>query len=449
MSSISLQKTPLFASLMLGSALASGCNRYEMFNVAGYEQAAFSNEADVVFLIDNSSSMTDEAADLALNFNVFIDKLTSVDENQATATLTDAVENYVAYTQQRGQFMDYRLGITTTSVDYDDGFTEGVDPGEAGLLLGDPTVMSKGDADLQEDFQRNLLCYGIAWNPNSLDYAEDDYECGDDPGGVITHEYLDCVCGDIEWDENDGSGQEEHLEAVLMTLCRSVEEPPEACYDAQSPFAETEDLVNDDFLRDDSTIVFVIASDEGDTSRRLAQGEDDISEYLDAIEAFDRRIRFAIVGPPYDPEEGSLTCNSGNATTWGVVRLRDLSDYFGGFYNYIADGTGDDDEDCEATDFAEHLEDLGDLLNNLVTAFTLDSIPDVTTIRVWIDDAEINEALPVSEDEETHMTYDNGWSYDPAQNAVVFWGEAIPDYNQNVRIYYRPLEGKPRDLPPI
>ena len=78
MSSISLQKTPLFASLMLGSALASGCNRYEMFNVAGYEQAAFSNEADVVFLIDNSSSMTDEAADLALNFNVFIDKLTSV-----------------------------------------------------------------------------------------------------------------------------------------------------------------------------------------------------------------------------------------------------------------------------------------------------------------------------------------------------------------------------------
>ena len=35
----------------------------------------------------------------------------------------------------------------------------------------------------------------------------------------------------------------------------------------------------------------------------------------------------------------------------------------------------------------------------------------------------------------------------PAQNAVVFWGEAIPDFNQNVRIFYRPLEGKPRDLP--
>ena len=41
----------------------------------------------------------------------------------------------------------------------------------------------------------------------------------------------------------------------------------------------------------------------------------------------------------------------------------------------------------------------------------------------------------------------SGWSYDPSQNAVVFWGDDVPDYNADVRIFYRPLEGTPRDLP--
>ena len=41
----------------------------------------------------------------------------------------------------------------------------------------------------------------------------------------------------------------------------------------------------------------------------------------------------------------------------------------------------------------------------------------------------------------------NGWTYDSAQNAIVFWGPSIPDYNADVQIFYRPLDGKPRDLP--
>ena len=48
------------------------CNQYEYFNIAGYEQANFSNDADILFVIDNSSSMKDESVALGENFNTFI-----------------------------------------------------------------------------------------------------------------------------------------------------------------------------------------------------------------------------------------------------------------------------------------------------------------------------------------------------------------------------------------
>ena len=43
--------------------------------------------------------------------------------------------------------------------------------------------------------------------------------------------------------------------------------------------------------------------------------------------------------------------------------------------------------------------------------------------------------------------YEEGWAYDPGTNAVVFYGTTIPQYGEEVRIYYRPLEGMPRELP--
>ena len=211
----------------LSLVLLAACNRYEHFNVAGYEQASFDNEADVLFVIDNSPSMSEETASLALNFSVFINTLTSTDEGaeQVTETLSDAVGNYVDYTQQRGRFLDYNLAITTTSVDYSGGDTDGIDPGEAGTFLGDPTVVTKGDPDVNDLFTANLLCDAAYWSTSSVP-SDPAYECGTDPQGVITQEFLDCTCGFNEWDNAAGSGQEEPLEAALMALCRSVDELP-------------------------------------------------------------------------------------------------------------------------------------------------------------------------------------------------------------------------------
>ena len=74
----------------------------------------------------------------------------------------------------------------------------------------------------------------------------------------------------------------------------------------------------------------------------------------------------------------------------------------------------------------------------------------MTSIRVYVNGEPIDEAPMVNEAEyaansiDVRPVYGNGWSYESADNAVVFWGESIPDYNSDVRIYYRPLAGTTR-----
>lgn len=432
--------------LLLALSLAA-CNRYEFFNVAGYEQATFSNEADILFIIDNSASMAEEATALALNFNTFIDQLTSASGGTpVTEDLSDAVTNYANYVTDRTRFIDYQIGITTTTVDYDsEGATAGVDPGEAGLLIG--SVLTKDATDIDTQFREQLLCEATCWQ--DVD-SNPGYVCGTDPGDVITEEYLDCLCGPGAWEDHCGAGTEEHLEAMYDALCRAAPEPPDACFNdtetgnSLSPISSSDAYTNPGLLRDDATTVVVFITDEGDTSRRLEQGVSEPTVYLDGVEEFDRNLRVAAIGPGYDPDSTEFPCNSGGATTWGTERIIIMTEETQGFYNYISEESG---SDCVDTDFAVHLNDLGDLLSTLLNVFRLNSVPDEASIRVYVNDEEI-AASDAEEDVETgEITYGDGWSYDPGMNAVVFWGEAVPDYNADVRIFYRPLEGKPRELP--
>ena len=429
-----------------------GCNRYEMFNQAGYEQAAFSNDADILFVIDNSPSMAEETGALALNFNTFIDTLTSeAGAEPVTETLGDAVNNYVSYTQQRGRFLDYNLAITTTSVDYSGGASDGVDPGEAGRFIGVPEVIEKGEGDVAALFRENLLCEAGYWQTSQVP-DDSSYACNEDEPvtpDLISQQYLDCVCGFGAWEDNAvGSGDEEPLEASLMALCRAVPDPPEACFDALAPFNATQELKNDGWYRETGTIVVVTVSDEGDNSRRMAQGEADPAVYLEAFESFDKPVKFVSIGLEIDSDSGGPICPTTTVPVWSLQRMMSTASSTGGFYGAIAEETGTGD--CVPGDFAGLLTNLGELLANLVTAFQLQSVPDVSTIRIWVDDEEVPR-VPQTEDliaeEEVNTSGWNGWTYDSAQNAVVFWGSWIPDYNADVQIFYRPLEGKPRDLP--
>ncbi len=455
---------PLAGLLLLPLVLSAGCNRYEYFKLAGYEQASFKNDVDVVFIVDNSPSMMQEAEALALNFNVFITQLADPNAGgQVSETLSDAVDNYITYTSNRTDVLDYQLGITTTTVTPSEGPTTSIDPGEAGTLIG-PEV-SRGDTNVSGTFLDQLLCDTTNWDQTLISQAS--WDC--DNTGVpdeISEDYLDCRCGD-SWKDNQGGGSEQPLEAALLLLCRSAEVPPDVCYhtyagtaigvDDENTFGESDILSEPDIVREGSTVVFVIVTDEGDNSTQfLSTGDDDASFYLSAYEEFDNTVRFAVIGPRFD-DAGRLAtaCEQQGGDEiretvpyWSVRRLHQVATETGGFYADITEGQDISDPNnpprCEVADFSVYLEELGQLLVNLVNVFPLSSIPDVSSIRVFVDGDEVDAAAA---DTGFSGTYTSGWSYESAQNAVVFWGDSIPDYNANVQIYYRPLEGQPRNLP--
>ena len=427
------------------SVLATlGCNNYDLYRRAGYEQASFSNSADILFVIDDSPSMTDEAESLALNIDTFIDILASEEGAEAvTETLSDAVDNYVTYVYDRGRFLDYQLGVTTTSVQESDL------PGDAGKLAGLYRILQKGEPDLAEKFIENVVCEGTCWKYCADGETEDCVDYGSyDPDDLqeITVEFLDDTCGVGEWRSSTecGAGTEEGLEGALLAMCRAVEDPPEFCYDAVSPFSESTVGSNEGFIREDSTVIVVIVTDEGDYSRRMAIGDTSAEGYTELFDQFGVRYRIVVIGPHYDKDAGDASCNEG-AELWSVERYQNVAAATGGFYNYITEPN--DAGDCVDSDFSQHLTDLGELLANLTSIFPLQSIPDVATISVLVDEIEMAPAEVVATAEDGTVTYGTGWYYDSGLNAVVFTEDAIPDYNEDVRIYYQPLEGQPRTLP--
>jgi len=427
--------------------MMTACNQYDIFLLSGYEQSTFSNDADIVFVIDNSDSMTDEAEALAQNFGSFIRDLTT-SSTHGDKGLTAAVSDYISSTGDRGSVIDFQLGITTTSI-------AGDAPGRAGMLVGSPDIIAKGDDDVSLNFTRGLLCEATCWSLNQVP-ADSSYECNaEDPQmpDPISQQYLDCLCGSARWESNCGAGTEEGLEAAFDAMCRAVDNPPEDCFTESTELAslyETDAGTNSGLIRKNSTVIFVVVSDEGDGSRRIENTNPDSSEYVELLNKFNKRYRFAIIGPPYDPETDSLTCNSGGATKWGTERYQNIAATSSGFFNFIS---GEDEEtgECGVTDFSEHLDALGDLLNSLKTSFPLVSTPDTTTIQAYVDDTQVAMAVDERPIEEQATggdpVYKQGWAYDPATNSVIFYGDAIPQYGEEVRIYYRPLEGMPRELP--
>ncbi len=436
----------------LGLVGLPGCNSYEMFRVTGFEQATFSNNADILFVIDNSDSMQAEASDLALNFTAFIDKLTSSEGAETgRATLTDAVANYIRETSGDSLFIDYQIGITTTSVQAND--PNNLQPGDEGTFVGDPYVIKRGDPDGALEFQRNLLCGATCFSendvPSNADFVCD--EAAPDAGGEITSEYLDCLCGGSTWIGHCGSGNEMGLEAGLLALCRAADAPPDLCSEYDTPngsgtsptvFDDSQIGTGDGFLRDDANTIIVIVTDEGDGSYRQATGDSDPGVYTDAFASFPNPVRVAVIGPNYDGTDAS--CLDG-AQPWAVERYQNVVGSTLGTYVGITDGPADD---CVASDFATNLDEIGQLLANLQTMFPLQAVPDVATIDVYVDDVSIVTSPLIGGAVETNdAEWGDGWTYEAASNAVAFHGTAIPGYNSDVRIYYRPIGGFPRELP--
>jgi hypothetical protein len=432
--------------------LLVACNSYEVFRVTGFEQANFSNDADIVFVIDNSTSMEEETSALALNIDAFINKLTSADgANVPRASLTDAVGSYVRENGGESLFIDYQLAITTTTTDWNTNNNPGVlDPGEAGYLLG--PVIERTSEDPAGEFRKQMLCSGTCWNEIEL-ASDPNYVCGDAPGAEITLEYLDCICGVEEWQDHCGGGDEEGIEAGTLATCRGLAEAdrPDGCYEyvgegtstpIPTPLADpAASAANEGLLREGAATIIVVVTDEGDGSPRVATGDNDVEPWIDLYADMPQPVRFAVLGPAYDGTNGD--CLAG-AQPWAVERYQNIATQTGGAYIDLQDL----ENDCASTDVATNLETIGQLLSTLLTLFPLQQTPDVATIEVWVDGAQVAQAeLLEGSPLLGNAEYGDGWTYTAAYNAVQFHGTAVPDYNSDVRIYYVPLGGMPREIP--
>lgn len=103
-------------------AMSAGCpsdrNLFEQVKTDAWSQAP-TNMVDILFVVDDSSSMTEEQAALVLGFTTFSSQL---DESDT----------------------DFHLGVVTTSFPYGDP--------AAGRLIGDPPFLTSADADYESQF---------------------------------------------------------------------------------------------------------------------------------------------------------------------------------------------------------------------------------------------------------------------------------------------------------
>ena len=182
--------------LLALSLTLSACTQDSLFRVTGFQQETFSNDADILFVLDNSSSMAQESGELAVNFGTFIETLAGPDGGNASSDgLADAVDNYIEFASRRTGFIDYRIGIVTT------------DPADVGALRSE--LVEFGESDVTGRFQRAILCDTTCWTNEGIS-QDPGYTCGD-PYDTISEQVLDCECGPDGWGigQNCGGGTEE------------------------------------------------------------------------------------------------------------------------------------------------------------------------------------------------------------------------------------------------
>jgi hypothetical protein len=440
------------AGLLAILALGAGCNQVEFLNLTGYVQDAFSNKADIVFVIDNSSSMVQEGPALARNFDAFIQAFagdaSALPDNP---TLSDDVGRYVDYVQDFTANINYTIGVTTT------------EPSDNwGRLLGQQPVVARTDEGGADQFVENLLCYAAC-----LDSVPSDIplSCPNGPPGGLRN------CADSE-----SGAAEEGIEAVFMAMCRAAESPPDACFDSwwrntdpndtsrvwlpsapgtspddtgapvgptppPAPYFVAADVgTNAGWLREDSTVVAVVVSDEGDQSRRITTRDGKVFPYDQLFREFPNRVVWSVIGPVADGG-----CNTGGAARWGIDRYRNLVTASNGAYIPIAESDGRGG--CTDADFGAALTEIGTLLRSLTDTFPLKAVPRPGSIVVTVDGRPIDEADASVDDSLGQVVYGDGWSYRPEDNTVILHGNAVPDFNADVRVYYLPESGQPRDLP--
>ena len=192
-----------------------------------------------------------------------------------------------------------------------------------------------------------------------------------------------------------GSGVERGLEAARLALS----EPNISSFNAS-------------FLREDAILAIVIVSDEEDGgSESDAPPQDPVSTYVDfflSLKGGDpARVNFSAIAG--DVPGG---CSSADAEAAPANRYAEAVGALNGYFGSIC-----------ATDFGPILDQLGNSISGLATAFATQYTPVVDTIRVWVDGSEVARGP-------------SGWEWNATLGGIVFAPPAVPPLCAVIEITY-------------
>jgi hypothetical protein len=301
-------------------------------------------------------------------------------------------------------------------------------------LRGSVPILEKGDPNLEAAFHENLLCYTACFAERAVVPNVPGYQCGDPFDGRISQQYLDCTCGVDQWVGACGAAVEEPIESVWDTICRALDDPPPECFDPPSPLDPRLAGSNKGLVRPRTTIIPVVITDEGDSSRRTPSVEPVPEPYLTLFDDLGIDMSWAIIAPALD-EDFEVACPDSAATSWGLMRFDILAQETGGLRLAI------DDEHCETTDWAASLDRLGDLVTTGISVFRLPQVPIQDSIAVQVGHEAWDEADAVGRDLFGRIAFTDGWTYDDEERTVELHGDAIPEAGEDVSIWYLPAGG--------
>jgi|GEM_PF-1381548 len=456
-SSPSKARTLALCVALSGLAVASCTNPYDLLVHDRFEQGGFNSDVDILWVVDNSSSMTEEQASLQANFSAFISAFANVGGDDGGTleygTISEATVAWAEFQQNQDRFLNYNMGVVTTDIGSPGNGNQGNIRSAGGIGGGtceDARILRPSDPNVSADFI-NLVDVGI--------------EGGGDETGIQAAAFALCKGQDGDFWANldtlpDGD--------PVKVICELIPEAERATGD--TPPCNT-DSEGENFFRDGAATAIIIVSDEGDaasTSLFLPPaevleacidrnaGDPTFGEcgcrnefFLDFFDGMGRQVVFFTISPSYqlkgDPiawcDGGELDipgpCNGFGSSTCSLDFYQQAACESGGSYVPLQENVGgvtqDDPPECRDLNFEEALGNIGAKISNLDKGWRLSLTPDIATIAVFVDDAEV----PAQADSPS-----GGWRYVPGANSIDFTGEAIPAFNATVDIYYLPAFGR-------
>ncbi len=441
--------------LALGTAasvVACPNNPYDLLVHDRFEQADFDGSVDILWVVDNSSSMTEIHDEIQVNFGAFINNFGNIEGGLGELdynNVTDAVTSWAEFQNNKEAFLDFQMGVTTTDI-------ENAGNGRQGNIRSESGV---GSAD---------TC-----NPAVLTGA-------DAREGTLAGSFQTLINVGTE-----GSGSETGVAAAAFSMCKGqpqsfwagladrADDDPVKIVCGAVPVADR--ACNDGFFREHAATVVIVVSDEGDDSYRSGQnppgqwvadcvqdhnddptfGECDcrLEWWMEFFDAMGRTV-FATIGPTYQQVttdvawcDGSVLnfdgpCNPFGADVCAIDFYQQAACQTNGLFTPIQVTQTGEPDGCEVNNFELALTNIGALISNLSAGWRLSAVPDPDSITVLVNDAEVPHVSDAPS---------GGWRYVPNDRAIAFTGEAVPNFNDAVDIFYFPafdrFQNVGRELP--